>query len=59
VPFRSKAQVRLLFAKHPDVAKRWADEYGIPHDLPEHVKPTAKERLAKAMNDRKAAKSRR
>lgn len=24
MPFRSKAQQRLMFAKHPKIAKRWA-----------------------------------
>lgn len=48
-----------MFSQKPAMAKRWADEHGIPGGLPEHVKPRAKERLAKAMNKKKAAKSRR
>lgn len=28
MPFRSSRQRRYLFAKHPKIAKRWANEYG-------------------------------
>lgn len=28
MPFQSEAQRRFLWAKHPEVAKRWAHEYG-------------------------------
>ena len=38
MPFRSKAQQRFMFARHPAIAKRWADTYGVPSSLPEHVK---------------------
>lgn len=34
MPFRSRAQMRYLFAKHPAIAKRWAREYGTPKGLP-------------------------
>ena len=36
-PFRSKSQQRFLFAKHPKVARKWAEEYGVPDDLVEKV----------------------
>lgn len=36
MPFQSEAQRRYLWAKHPDIAKRWADKYGTPKDLPKH-----------------------
>lgn len=26
MPFKSKAQERFLFVKHPDIARRWANE---------------------------------
>lgn len=46
MPFRSKAQQGYLFAKHPDVAKRFAAD--TPSDLyknlPEHVANTRKHR---------------
>jgi hypothetical protein len=49
MPFRSKSQMRLLYAKHPEVAKRWSKKYGQPKNLPEHVsrKPKSKQRLRK------------
>lgn len=28
MPFRSKRQMRYMFAKHPKIAKRWAKKYG-------------------------------
>jgi hypothetical protein len=37
VPFRSRAQLRYMFARHPRIARRWADEYGVPKDLPERA----------------------
>lgn len=36
MPFQSKAQMRFMFAKHPDIAKRWARTYGVPKNMPEH-----------------------
>ena len=38
MPFQSKAQQGYMFAKQPKIAKRWADKYGVPKNLPEHVK---------------------
>lgn len=26
MPFKSKSQQKFMFAKHPKIAKRWADE---------------------------------
>lgn len=37
MPFKSKAQMRFLFAKHPEIAKRWAAETPKDADLPQHV----------------------
>lgn len=46
MPFRSKAQMRFMFARHPGIARRWAREYGIPKELPERVRREAiKKRL--------------
>ena len=47
-----------MFANKPAMAKRWADEYGISHKLPQHVKPSASERLVAAGTKKKAARSR-
>jgi hypothetical protein len=35
MPFVSQQQRRFLYAKHPDIAKRWEAE--TPAKLPEHV----------------------
>jgi hypothetical protein len=37
MPFKSQAQKRFLFAKYPDMAKRWAKETPKGKILPEHV----------------------
>ena len=34
MPFKSEAQRKFLYAKHPDIANRWEDEYGVPKNLP-------------------------
>jgi hypothetical protein len=28
MPFESEKQRKFLWAKHPEIAKRWSDEYG-------------------------------
>lgn len=35
MPFQSKAQQRFMYAKHPEIAARWEDKYGIPKNLPD------------------------
>lgn len=42
MPFQSEAQRRFLWAKHPEIAKRWDKEYGTPNNLPYHKSGTAK-----------------
>jgi len=34
-PFKSKAQMRFMYARHPRIARRWAKTYGVPKNLPE------------------------
>lgn len=34
MPFQSKAQMKWMFAKHPEMAKRWADETPSIEKLP-------------------------
>ena len=53
MPFRSEAQRRFLFARHPDIAKRWAAEYGTPKNLPKHVKTGSKSPAAGRPKSRK------
>ena len=28
MPFKSRAQEKFLWARHPKIARRWADKYG-------------------------------
>lgn len=28
MPFRSEKQRRFMWARHPEIARRWTDEYG-------------------------------
>lgn len=42
MPFKSEAQRTFLWANHPEMAQRWADEYGTPKDLPRHKKKTSR-----------------
>ena len=37
MPFKSKAQQRFMFARHPRIAKRWAKKYGVSKTLPEKL----------------------
>ena len=38
MPFKSRAQMRFMFAKHPEIAKRWVKKYGVPKKLTEKKK---------------------
>ena len=38
MPFKSEAQRKWMWANHPEIAKRWADEYRNQTKLPKHVK---------------------
>jgi len=35
-PFKSEAQRKFMWSRHPDIAKRWAEEYPNQKDLPKH-----------------------
>jgi len=35
MPFKSQAQRRYLYARHPKVARRWRKEHGPQRNLPE------------------------
>jgi hypothetical protein len=41
-PFRSKSQAKWMFANKPEMAAKWAREYGMPSTLPEHTKTKGK-----------------
>jgi hypothetical protein len=36
-----------MYSQHPEIAKRWEDKYGIPKNLPKHVKRKAKKKVRK------------
>ena len=38
MPFKSKAQMRYLYAKHPEIAKRWSEHTPDAKALPEKKK---------------------
>jgi|WetSurMetagenome_2_1015567.scaffolds.fasta_scaffold210359_2 hypothetical protein len=42
MPFKSQAQRKFMFAKHPKIAHEWSEKYGTPEDMPEHVGIMAK-----------------
>lgn len=44
MPFKSKAQMKMMFAKHPDMASAWAHETPDTKHLPEHVAAEKKKR---------------
>lgn len=37
MPFKSKSQVRALYAKDPKLAAEWTAKYGLSKNLPEKV----------------------
>ena len=43
MPFESQAQRRFMYAKHPEMAKRWQKHTPKGADLPEHVKKASVE----------------
>jgi hypothetical protein len=47
MPFKSNAQRKYLFAKHPDVAKEFAAATPKGKKLPEHVKKVMKKHTKK------------
>lgn len=48
MPFKSKAQQRFMFAKHPKIAKRWAKATNFK-SLPARKRKTKRTRRAKIM----------
>jgi len=41
-PFKSKAQQKFMFARHPKIAKRWAKETKSIKSLPKKVRKKKK-----------------
>lgn len=52
MPFRSRAQARFLFAKHPKIAKEFASKTKSIKSLPNRVKKKAKKRKAQKLLNR-------
>jgi len=48
MPFKSKAQQRFMFSQHPQIAKRWAANYGVPKDLPQTTGSSSNDQLKEA-----------
>jgi hypothetical protein len=42
MPFKSKAQRKFMYAKHPEMAKEWENKTPKDKKLPEKVKKNAK-----------------
>jgi hypothetical protein len=38
--FKSEAQRRFMYARHPKIAARWSKEYDTPKNLPEKARPS-------------------
>jgi len=55
MPFKSEAQRRFMYAKHPEIAKRFQKHTPKGADLPEHVKKSAQEAIAEALGEKQAA----
>lgn len=49
MPFKSDAQRRFMYAKHPAIAKRWRKEYGPQRHLPERKDSKPVEGLKKSL----------
>ena len=52
MPFKSKVQRRFLFWKHPEIAKRWAEETPKGAKLPERKKRVKRRRKIRRSTDR-------
>ena len=44
MPFKSKAQQKFMFARHPKMAKRWANETKNIKKLPKKIKKRKKKK---------------
>jgi hypothetical protein len=47
MPFKSEAQRKFMYAKHPEIAERWSKKYKTPANLPKHIRIKAVEMLKK------------
>ena len=49
MPFKSQAQQRWMFARHPEMATRWAAETPNMKRLPDHVKHARRKAMLKEL----------
>jgi len=47
VPFKSKAQQGFMFTRHPKIAKKWVDKYGVSKNLPDKLNINERVKQAK------------
>lgn len=38
MPFKSRQQIKWMYANKPKLAAKWEDKYGIPKKLPDELK---------------------
>jgi hypothetical protein len=50
MPFKSEAQRRFMYAKHPEIAKEFEEKTPQHEVLPEHVKRKVKRRALKKIS---------
>lgn len=57
MPFKSKAQMRMMYAVHPDIAKRWSKKYKTPKNLPDHLQEGGTPKRKEVMTAEEAQKA--
>lgn len=56
MPFKSKAQARYMYAKHPEIAKEFSDATPSIKALPEHVKEKKGSQTIKKLRQKRSLK---
>lgn len=50
MPFKSEKQRRFMWAEHPEIARKWADKYDTPKDLPMYAKKKQTKKSEESIN---------
>lgn len=53
MPFASQKQRAYMYARHPEIAKRWRKESGPQRGLPEHSPHTRRQRMIRKFVDKR------
>lgn len=53
MPFSSQKQRAFMYARHPEIAKRWRKESGPQRGLPEYSRSTQKPRTSRKTTQRR------